>query len=100
MFREASLKYVVTFRVEADTKEALEAAVEYVAKHMADGWVAYVCSPYVCTCKAKVEWDGTRLTVKTCTKRSVRVVAKWLLKAYAWYGGKTIQLAKCEEYRL
>jgi len=100
MFREIPLKYVVAFRVEADSREALEAAVEHVAKDLADGWVARICGPHVCACRAKVEWDGERLTVKTCTKHSVRAVAKRLLKAYAWYGGKTIQLVKCGEHRL
>ena len=100
MFREAPLRYVVTFCAEADSREALEAAVEYVSKYLADGWVGYVCGPYVCVCKAEAEWDGERLTVKTCTKRSVRVVAKLLVKAYAWYGGKTMQLVNCGEYRL
>jgi len=99
MFREAPLKYVVTFHVEVDTKEALEAAVEYVAKHIAGGWVGYVCGPYACVCKAKLEWDGSRLTVRSCVKRTAHVVAKLLIKAYVQRGGKSIRLIKCEEYR-
>jgi len=99
MIREAPLKYVVVFRVEADSREALEKAVEYVAKHVEDGLAVYACGPYVCVCKVKLEWDGERLTVKTCLKRSADAVAKWLLKAYSWFGGKSIRLIKCEEYK-
>jgi glutamine synthetase type III len=98
MIRETPLKYVVAFRVEADSREALEAAIDYVAKHMADGWVVYACGPHACVCKVKLEWDGERLTVKTCLKRSVDTTVKWLLKSYSWYGGKSIRLIKCEEY--
>jgi hypothetical protein len=29
----------------------------------------------------------------------VDAVVKWLLKAYTWYGGKSIRLVKCEEYK-
>jgi hypothetical protein len=99
MIREASLRYVATFRVEADSREALEAAVRYVAKHVGDGAAMYACGSYLCICNVKVEWDGTQLTVRSCKKSTARVVAKWLLKAYAWYGGKSIRLIKCEEYK-
>ncbi len=99
MIREAPLKYTVVFYVEADNRKALEAAVAYVAKYMADGLVGYVCGSRACVCKAKVDWDGTRLTVKSCKKRTAHVVAKLLAKAYSWYGGKTIRLIKCEEYK-
>ncbi len=98
MIREAPLRHVITFRVEADSREALEAAVAYVVKHMEDGVAAYACGPYVCVCSVKVEWDGTWLTVKSCKKSTARIVAKWLLKAYAWYGGKSIRLVKYENY--
>jgi hypothetical protein len=99
MIREASLRYAATFRVEADSQKALEAAVRYVMEHVKDGVVGYVCGPYVCVCRVEVEWDGERLMVKSCKKRTAHIVAKWLLKAYSWYGGKSIRLVKCEEYR-
>ncbi len=99
MIKEGPLRYAVTFYIEADSREALEVAVEYVAKHVEDDLVGYVCGAYACACKAKVEWDGTRLTIRSCVKRTARVVAKLLAKAYAWYGGKTIRLIKCEEYK-
>jgi hypothetical protein len=99
MFKEAPLRYTATFYVEADSREALEAAIEYVSKYMADGVVGYVCGPYACVCKAKIEWDGVRLTVRSCLKRTAHVVAKLLVEAYGWFGGKAIQIVKCEEYR-
>ena len=98
MIREMPLKYVVAFRVEADSREALEAAIEYVAKHMADGWVVYACGPHACVCKVKIEWDGERLTVRSCLKRTLNTVAKLLAKAYSWHGGRAIQIVKCETY--
>jgi hypothetical protein len=99
MIREAPLRYTATFYVEADNFKALEAAVAYVAKHMSSGWVVYACGPYICTCKAKIEWDGSRLTVRSCLKRTLSIVAKLLVKAYAWYGGKAIQIVRCETYK-
>jgi hypothetical protein len=99
MIREVAPKYVAVFRVEADSREALEAAVKYVAKHVEDGVAAYACGPYLCTCNVEVEWDGMWLTVRSCKRRTAHIVAKWLLKAYAWYGGKSIRLVKCEEYK-
>ena len=99
MIRETPLKYVVVFRVEADSREALEATVDYVVKYVADGVVGYVCGPHVCVCEIELEWDGTHLTVKSCVKRAAHVVAKLLVKAYSWYGGKSIRLVKCEEYK-
>jgi len=99
MIREASLRYAATFYVEADSREALEAAVKYVMEHVKDGVAMYACGRYVCVCKVKLEWDGNQLTVRSCKKRAAHVVAKWLLKAYSWYGGKSIRLVKCEEYK-
>jgi hypothetical protein len=99
MIKEAPLRYIVTFYVEADSREALEAAIAHVSKYMTDGVVGYVCGPYACVCRAKIEWDGARLTVSSCLKRTAHVVAKLLVKAYGWFGGKAIQIVKCEEYR-
>jgi phosphosulfolactate synthase (CoM biosynthesis protein A) len=99
MIKEAPLKYTVVFYVEADRREALEAAVKYVMEYVKDGVAMYACGPYVCVCKVKLEWDGERLTVKTCLKRSVDTAVKWLLKAYVWHGGGSIRLIKCEEYK-
>jgi len=99
MIKKAPLRYTATFYVEADSREALEAAIEYVAKHVADGWVMYACGPYVCACRAEIEWDGGRLTVRSCLKRTARVVAKLLVEVYNWFGGKAIQVVKCENYK-
>jgi hypothetical protein len=41
------LKYAAIFRVEADSREALEAAVEYVARRLEIGKVVYACGPHV-----------------------------------------------------
>jgi len=99
MIKEAPLKYTAVFYVEADSREVLEAAVDYVVKYVADGVVGYVCGPYACVCKIALEWDGTHLTVKSYKKRTAHIVAKLLVKAYSWYGGKSIRLVKCEEYK-
>ena len=99
MIREASLRYAATFYIEADSQEALEAAVKYVMEHVKDGVAMYACGRYVCVCKVKLEWDGERLTVRSCMKRTAHIVAKWLLKAYVWHGGGSIRLIKCEEYK-
>jgi hypothetical protein len=100
MIKEAPLKYTAVFYVEADRREALEAAVKYVMEHVKDGVVMYACGHSVCVCKVELEWDGSRLAVKSCKKRTAHIVARWLLKAYSWHGGRSIQLVKCEEYRL
>jgi hypothetical protein len=100
MIKEAPLKYTVTFYVEANRREALEAAVKYVMEHVKDGVAMYACGRSVCVCNAKVEWDGNnKLTVKSCLKRTANIVARWLLKAYVWHGGGSIRLVKCEEYK-
>ncbi len=100
MVKEAPLRYTAVFHVEADDREALEAAVAYVSKYMADGVVGYACGSHVCVCRAKIEWDGAaRLTVSSCLKRTAHIVAKLLVKAYGWFGGKAIQIVKCEEYK-
>jgi hypothetical protein len=97
MIRKAPLKYAATFRVETDSREALEAAVEYVARRLEIGKVVYACGPYACVCKTELEWDGARLTVRSCMKRAVDAAAKLLVEAYGWFGGKSIQLIKYEE---
>jgi len=99
MIREASLKYTVAFHIEADSREALEAAVKYVMEHVEGGIAMYACNRYVCVCKVKLEWDGSRLTVRSCVKRTAHVVAKLLIKAYVRHGGGSMRLIKCEEYR-
>jgi hypothetical protein len=98
MIKEAPLKYTAVFYVEADSRETLETAVEYVARRLEIGKVVYACGPYVCVCKTELEWDGTRLTVKSCIKRAVHAAAKLLVEAYGWFGGKAIQLIKYKEY--
>jgi hypothetical protein len=97
--REAPLKYTVVFYVEADRREALEAAVKYVMEYVKDGVAMYACGRHVCVCKVKLEWDGNRLTVRSCVKLAVRIIAKRLAKAYIWHGGRSIRLVKCEEYK-
>jgi hypothetical protein len=91
------LKYAAIFRVEADSREALEAAVEYVARRLEIGKVVYACGPHVCVCRTELEWNGTRLTVKSCMKRAVDAAAKLLVEAYGWFGGKSMRLIKYEE---
>jgi len=100
MIRETPLKYVVVFRVETDSRETFAKALEYVAKRMEIGKVVYACGPHACFCKTRVEWDGERLTVRSCMKRAVDAAARLLVEAYGWFGGKTIRLVKCEEYKL
>ena len=96
--RRGTIAYVVSFCIEADCREVLEKAVEYVKERMETIWSDVACNPNVCTCK--VEWDGERLTLETCSKRDIHLVARLLTKAYARYGGKTIQLVKCKACRL
>jgi len=99
MIREAPLRYVAVFRVEADSRETLEKAVTYAAKRFEIGKVVYACGPYhACFCHIKLEWDGTRLTVRSCMKRAVDAAVKLLVKAYSRFGGKAIQLIKYKEY--
>jgi len=98
MIRSAPLKYAATFYVEVDNYEALEAAVEYVAKRMEAGSVVYACGHYACVCRTELEWGGSWLTVKSCMKRAVHAAAKLLIEAYGWFGGKSIQLIKYKEY--
>jgi len=97
MIRKAPLKYAAIFRVEADSREVLEAAVEYVARRLEIGKVVYACGPYACVCKTELEWNDTWLTVKSCMKRAVDATAKLLVEAYGWFGGKSIRLIKYEE---
>jgi len=98
MIKEAPLKYTAVFYVEADSRETLEAAVEYVARRMEISKAVYACGPYVCVCKTELEWGDTWLTVKSCMKRAVHAAAKLLVEAYGWFGGKAIQLIKYKEY--
>jgi hypothetical protein len=100
MSREKPYRYVVTFYVEADSQKALEAAVNYVVEHVKDRVEIYACSRNVCVCKVKLEWDGnSKLTVKSCMKRTANIIARWLVNAYVWHGGGSIRLVKCEEYK-
>jgi len=98
MIREAPLRYTATFYVEADSREALEAAVEYVARRMEVGSVVYACGRRACVCRTELEWGGSWLTVRSCMKRAVHAAAKLLIEAYGWFGGKSIQLIKYEEH--
>jgi len=97
--REVPPKYAITFYIEADSREALEAAVKYVMEHVEGDIAMYACGRHVCLCKVRLEWDGSQLTVRSCVKLAVRVIAKRLVKAYVWHGGRSIRLVKCEEYR-
>ena len=94
------LKYIAVFYVEADSREALEAAVAYAMMRLDGGLVGYVCGLQACFCKAELEWGGGWLTVRTCAERAAYAVAKLLVRAYTWLGGKAIQVVKCEEYTL
>jgi hypothetical protein len=98
--REAALKYVATFYVEADSYEALEAAVEYVARRLGSGKILYACGPHACFCKTELEWVGSWLTIKSCMRRAVHAAAKLLIEAYGRFGGKSIQLVKHAEQRI
>jgi len=100
MIKKAPLKYAATFYVEVDTYEALEAAVEYVARRMEAGNVVYACGPHACFCKTELEWVGSWLTIKSCMRRAVHAAAKLLIEAYGWFGGKSIQLVKHAEQRI
>jgi len=94
MIKEAPLKYTVVFYVEADNCEALEAAVEYVMRRLEGGLVGYACDPHACICKVEVEWGGGWLVVRTCTERAAYTVAKLLVTAYTWLGGKAVQVVR------
>jgi hypothetical protein len=94
MIREAPLKHTAVFYVEADNYEALEAAVEYVAKRLEIGKVVYACGPYACFCRTELEWDGAWLTVRSCMKRAVDAAVKLLIEAYSRFGGKAIQVVR------
>jgi hypothetical protein len=98
--REAPLRYVAVFCVEADSREAFAKALEYVVRRLEIGKVVRACGPgpSVCVCKTRAEWDGERLTVRSCMKRAVDSAAKLLAEAYGWFGGRTIRLVKCERY--
>ena len=95
MIKKAPLKYAVTFCVEADSYEALEAAVEYVARRLEVGKVVYACGRHACVCRTELEWGGSWLAVRSCMKRAVHAAAKLLVEAYSWFGGKSIQLIQC-----
>jgi hypothetical protein len=97
MIKNAPPKYAATFCVEADSRGALEVAVEYVMKRLEGGLVGHACGLQSCVCKVEVEWDGAVLAVKTCTERTAYAVAKLLVMAYTWLGGKAIQVIKHEE---
>jgi hypothetical protein len=47
-----------------------------------------------------VEWGGDWLAVKTCTEHAAYAVAKLLVRAYTWLGGKLIQVVKCKKQTL
>ncbi len=100
MIKEAPLKFVAVYCVEFDNAEAFAKALRYVAERLEIGKVVYACGIHACVCKTRVEWDGERLTVKSCMKRAVDATAKWLVEVYGWFGGKTIRLVKCEGYTL
>ncbi len=92
-------RYVITFYVEADNQKALEEALRYVFERVEGGAEIYMCGRNVCVCKVKLDWDGQRLTVRSCLKSTAKIVAKRLVSAYIWHGGWSIRLIKCEEYR-
>jgi hypothetical protein len=98
MAGETPFKYTVTFCVEVDSQETLEAAVEYFMRRLEGGLVGYTCGPQTCICEVVVEWGGGWLKVRTCAERAAYAVAKLLVRAYAWLGGRAIQVVKCEEY--
>ena len=87
MSRDATPEYVVVFYVEAESQEALEAAVAYVMKRLGGGAQAYVCA-------VEVEWGGGWLAVKACAEYTAYAVAKLLVTAYTWLGGKAIQVVR------
>lgn len=91
---ETSLKYVAAFYVEADSQEALKSAVEYVLRRLEGGLVGYTCGAQACICEVEAAWDGTVLTVRTYAECIVYAVAKLLVKAYTWLGGKAIQVVR------
>ncbi len=97
MIRKAPLKYVAVYCVKFDNAEAFAKALEYVVNRLEIGKVVYACGVHVCVCNTKVEWDGERLTVRSCMKRAVDAAAKLLIRAYTWLGGKVIQVVKCGE---
>jgi hypothetical protein len=97
MIKEAPLKYTAVYYVEADSYETLEAAVDYVMRRLGSGLVGYACGPYACLCEVEVEWNGNWLKVRSCTKQAARAVAKSLINAYIWLGGKEIQVVKYGE---
>jgi hypothetical protein len=98
MIREAPLKFAVVYCVEFDNAEAFAKALEYVVRRLEIGKVVYACGIHACVCKTRVEWDGERLTVRSCMKRAVHAAARLLAEAYSWFGGRTILLVKCEEH--
>ena len=102
MIREAPLRFVVIYCVEFDNAEAFAKALEYVVRRLEIGKVVYACGPgpHVCFCKTRVEWDGERLTIRSCMKRAVDSAVRLLVEAYSWFGGKTIRITKYEEYKL
>jgi hypothetical protein len=100
MIEKASIKYAAAFCVEADSQETLEAAAAYVMKRLEGGLVGYACGAQACACRAEVEWGGGWLTVKTCAEQAAYAVAKLLVRAYTWLGGRAIQAVRCEEYKL
>jgi hypothetical protein len=103
---DASLKYTAVFYVEADSQEALEAAVEYFMKRLGGGLVGYSCGLQACFCRVEVKWGvyvedgGSWLAVKTRTERAAYAAVKLLIEAYNWFGGKAIQVVKYEEHAL
>jgi len=85
-------KYV--FYVAAESRETLEAAVAYVMRRLGRGSAGYACGTQACLCEVEVEWDGSQLTVRTCTERTAYAVAELLVRAYTWLGGKAIQVVR------
>jgi len=84
MSRDATPEYVVVFYVEAESQEALEAAVAYVMKRLGGGGI----------CEVEVEWGGGWLAVKTYAEHAAYAVAKLLVTAYTWLGGRAIQVVR------
>jgi hypothetical protein len=91
MSRGAPPKDIVVFYVEAESQEALETAVAYVMRRLGGG---YACGAQACICEVEAEWGGGWLAVKTCTEHAAYAVARLLVTAYTWLGGKAIQVVR------
>jgi hypothetical protein len=78
----------------------LEAAVEYVVRRLKGNLVGYACGPYNCVCRVELERGGDWFAVRTCAEQAAYAVAKLLIEAYSWFGGRAIQVVKCGEQTL